>query len=324
MTHNNVEDLLREGIDRVAAGTGAEAPTRLLRRARQHNRRRRQAIVGALAAGTAAVTAAAVIAATAGPGGNSDALHSQTITYVATRTERALAHLNQEKAIEYSSETVHGSDFRFIVLNLDNKASNPTVPGVLNDVHAVRQAAWTYQGRRLWQGYSAAGTLVYSYGVTATEAYGAVYPDRTRWHTPVSLDSPANIRATCLNAGFGYPDWSKSIAKALSCRTLKLGEDQQVDGIEAIKLIRKTAGGYTITLWVDPASYLPVRIAYGYPGGHRKTVTETVDLHWLAPDQGNLARLHAAEQRGDIPAGFRELPPGDFPESEVNLPASTG
>ncbi len=323
MTHNNVEDLLREGIDRVAADTGAETPTRLLRRARQHNRRRRQAIAGALAAGTAAVTAAAVIAATAGPGGNPNALHSQTITYVATRTERALAHLNQEKAIEYSTETVNGSDFRFTVLNLDNKAGNPTVPGVLNDVHAVRQTAWTYQDRRLWQGYSAAGTLVYSYGVTATEAYGAVYPDRTRWDTPVSLDSPANIRATCLNAGFGYPNWAKSIAKALSCPELKLSGDQTVNGIEAIKLIRTISGGYTITLWVDPASYLPVRIAYGYPGRHGATVTETVDLHWLAPVQGNLARLHAAEQRGAVPAGFRKLPPSDFPESTIYLPGQS-
>jgi hypothetical protein len=323
MTHNNVEDLLREGIDRVAADTGAETPTRLLRRARQHNRRRRQAIAGALAAGTAAVTAAAVIAATAGPGGNPNALHSQTITYVATRTERALAHLNQEKAIEYSTETVHGSDFRFTVLNLDNKAGNPTVPGVLNDVHAVRQTAWTYQGRRLWQGYSAVGTLVYSYGVTATEAYGAVYPDRTRWDTPVSFDSPANIRATCLNAGFGYPNWAKSIAKALSCPELKLSGDQPVNGIEAIKLIRKISGGYMITLWVDPASYLPVRIAYGYPGQHGATVTETVDLHWLAPTKGNLARLHAAEQRGAVPAGFRKLPPGDFPESTIYLPGQS-
>jgi hypothetical protein len=318
MTHNNVEDLLREGIDRVAADVGSDTPVRLFRRAHQHNRRRRQVIAGAIAAGTAAVTAAAVIAATAGTP-QTGALHSQTITYVATRAERALAHLDQEKAIEYSTETVRGHGFHFIVLNLDNKNSNPMVP-VLTDVHAVRQTAWTYQGLRLWQGYSATGALVYSYGYTATYIYGAVYPDRTRWHSPASLGSPANIRASCMNAGFGYPTWAKSIAKALSCPELKLAGDQQVNGIEAIKLIRRIAGGYTITLWVDPASYLPVRIAYGNPVKHGATVTETVDLHWIAPTTGNLARLHAAEQRGAIPAGFRKLPPADFPESVIDLP----
>jgi hypothetical protein len=319
----DVEELLREGIDRVAAGT--DAPTHLLRRARQHNRRRRQAIAGALAAGTAAVTAAAVIAASTGSPQTSS-LHSQTITYVSTRTEQALAQLNQERAIEYSSETVRGSDFGFTVLNLANKpgSGSPTVPGVLTNVHAVRQTAWTYQGLRLWQGYSTAGTLVYSYAETATEAYGAAYPDRTQWHTPISTVNPADIPATCQNAGFGYPTWAKSIAKALSCHVFKLGGNQKVNGIEAVKLIRKFSGGYTMTLWVDPAGYLPVRIAYGYPGTHGAAITETVELHWLAPVQGNLARLHAAQRRGVIPSGFRELPPSDFPEATVDLPGSPG
>jgi subtilisin family serine protease len=323
----NVEDLLREGIDRLAADADADAvgPATLLHRARQHNRRRRQAIAGAIAAGTAAVTAAAVIIATAGTAGsNPSALHGQTITYVATRAEQALAHLNQEQAIEYSSETVRGSDFSFTVLNLANNpqsgSGSPTEPGVLANVHAVRQAAWTYRGLRLWQGYSTTGTLVYSYAVTPTEAYGAAYTDRTQWHTPISTTTPADVPATCQNAGFGYPTWANSIAKALSCHVFKLGGNQQVNGIEAVKLIRKFAGGYTMTLWVDPASYLPVRIAYGYPGSHGATITETVELHWLAPAQDNLARLHTAEQRGAIPPGFHELPSSYYPESVVNVP----
>jgi hypothetical protein len=318
----NVEELLREGIDRLAATAAAgatEVPATLLHRARQHNRRRRQAIAGALAAGAAAVTAAAIIATTTGTG-QPGALPGQTITYVTTRAEQALAHLNQEQAIEYSSEAVRGSDFSFTVLNLANKSGSPTEPGVLANVHAVRQAAWTYRGLRLWQGYSTAGTLVYSYAVTATEAYGAVYPDRTQWHTPISTTTPADVPATCQNAGFGYPTWAKSIAKALSCHVFKLGGNQKVNGIEAVKLIRKFGGGYTMTLWVDPASYLPVRIAYGYPGTHGATITETVELHWLAPANDNLARLHAAEQRGAIPPGFRELPTSYYPESVVNVP----
>jgi hypothetical protein len=318
----NVEELLRQGIDRLAttATTPADAasPATLLRRARHHNRRRRGAIAGALAAGGAAIAAVATFLATATP---VVSVNGQTINYVTTRAERALAQLDQEKAVEYSTETIYGTDFHFIVLKLDNKDGDPMVP-VLTNVHAVRQDAWTYQGRRLWQGFSATGALVYSYAVTADEVNGAVYPDRTQWHTPFSSQSPADVPANCMNAGFGYPSWAKSIGKAFSCHVLNLGGNQQVNGIEAIKLIRRIAGGYTTTLWVDPASYLPVRIAYGYPAGHGKTVTETVDLHWLAPTKANLARLHAAEQRGAIPAGFRTLPRSDFPESTINLPGS--
>ena len=37
-----------------------------------------------------------------------------------------------------------------------------------------------------------------------------------------------------------------------------------------------------------------------------------------------LARLHAAGQRGAIPAGFHELPRSYFPESVIDLPGSSG
>ena len=59
---DNVEELLRTGIDRLTAG--ADVPAGLLTRARRRNRQRRRAIWTAVAVGTAAVTAAAVVAAT--------------------------------------------------------------------------------------------------------------------------------------------------------------------------------------------------------------------------------------------------------------------
>jgi hypothetical protein len=57
-----MEDLLREGLDRLTAEVGVSAG--IAGKARAHLRRRKIAVRAALAGGTAAVTAAAVVAAT--------------------------------------------------------------------------------------------------------------------------------------------------------------------------------------------------------------------------------------------------------------------
>ena len=194
----NVEELLREGIDRLpptatTATTDAGTPATLLHRARQHNRRRRQAIAGAIAAGTAAVAAAAVIAATACPGANPNALHGQTITYVATRAEQALAQLNPAQAIELDTLTARGGSFGFTVMNTAFNGTTGTaqLPGVLGGVHASSEVDWSYDGLYLQHGYSAAGKLVYTV-TTGSQGYsGAAYPARIRWHNPLTGGSAA-------------------------------------------------------------------------------------------------------------------------------------
>ena len=61
----NVEELLRQGLDQLAADhADPEVPASLLRRARRHNRRRREAIAGTLAAGGAAIAAVATFLTT--------------------------------------------------------------------------------------------------------------------------------------------------------------------------------------------------------------------------------------------------------------------
>jgi hypothetical protein len=331
---NDVEELLREGIDRLAANTTANAnttatantdartPASLLHRARQHNRRRRQAIAGAIAAGTAAVTAAAVIIATAGTAGsNPSALHGQTITYVTTRAEQALAHLDQLQAVETDTDTITHASFGLNVLNLAANGtigSTAQVPDGLSNVHASRLVNWMYDGTELQQGYSAAGKLVFTtaigwigkeHGRATWKVYGAAYPVRTQWHT--RLASSANgpgPSLTCATAGLDDPTWRQGIAKALSCHVYTLAGNQEVDGIDTIKLVRKPVLGQRATFWVDPTSYLPVRIMITTPRSSGPATVQTDDFRWLSPTTGNLAGLHAAEQRGVIPSGFRSLP----------------
>ncbi|HEY2280986.1 MAG TPA: hypothetical protein VGI00_21720 [Streptosporangiaceae bacterium] len=358
---NNVEDLLREGIDRLAANadaapkadaaanadagpsanaapnasadSNAGVPMTLLRRARQHNRRRRQAITGAIAAGTAAVTAAAVIIATAGTGGsNAGALHGQTITYVATRAEQALAQLNPAQAIEFDTLTARGGNFGFTVMNTafnGTTGSTAQLPGVLSGVHASSEVDWTYDGLYLQHGYSAAGKLVYTVTTSAQGYSGAAYPARIRWHNPLTGQpgSPpgGNPTLTCDNAGTDFPSWKASITKGLSCHLFSLGGNQMIAGVNTIKLIGQpvTAEGETFrqTLWVDPKSYLPLRTSTTFTQGHR-TGTLTHDFRWLSPTKANLARLHEATERGAIPASFRALPSTDLPLPGFDGPSS--
>lgn len=327
----NVEELLRDGIGRLAAN--AEVPASLLARAKQHNRRRRQAITAAVAAGTAAVTAAAVIAATTGTSStNTGALHGQTITYVATRAEQALAHLDQDHAIETDTDILTNASFGWTVLNLAANGTNGSDPpghGALSDVRASRLVNWIY-GIELQQGYSAAGKLVFSGAIRQTgtqhgepvwEADGAAYPARTQWHSRLTVTGQGpEPSLTCGNSGIGYPDWRQSIAKALSCHLFTLAGNQEVDGIDTIKLVGKPVVGNRTTLWVDPTSYLPVRIMTTDQQPSRPPAVQTDDFRWLPPTTGNLAALHAAEQRGAIPSGFRSLPKTDLPVSGPVLP----
>ena len=60
--NGDVEELVREGLDRLTADV--QVPAEMVARARTRVRRRKIAARAALACGTAAVTAAAVIAAT--------------------------------------------------------------------------------------------------------------------------------------------------------------------------------------------------------------------------------------------------------------------
>ena len=326
---NDVEELLREGIDRLTAG--ASVPAGLAGRARLRNRQRRIAIRAAAAAGTAVVAAVAVIAVTGGPEPSSHAVHELTVAYVTSRTQHALTAAQQGKLIEEVRSVGHHGDFGFTVLNTAlgaqrNPAGSAIVPGVLRDVHAQRTAIWLYRGLFLQEGFSAAGRPVFSSSISTVtsaagnrvlEDYGAAYPARIRWRTPIGGPNGPALKRTCANALPGplTPDLGATIAKDLSCKLLVLDGHQQVNGIDAIKLSLKLPPYVRIreTLWVDPSTYLLLRTSASFPAGHGQVSVLTADYQWLPPTGANLAALHAAIRRAAIPAGFRKLPRAELP-----------
>jgi hypothetical protein len=196
------------------------------------------------------------------------------------------------------------------------------VPGVLTRVTAAQMITWTYRGRSLHEGISSAGGLVFHNtfnvvtsrsGKRVTHVFGAAYPARTRWSTilrGLSGPLPPLTCQTALAAPLGS-DWRAVLAKLLACGQFRLDGQQQVDGVETIKLTPSSLHGVPVreTIWVNPITYLPVRLSVAAPGpvrGHRSLLT--YDYRWLPPTTANLAAWDAAIRRATMPAGFRTLP----------------
>ena len=115
----DLEQLLREGIDRLTAG--ADVPAGIVGRARRRHRQRRIAIRITAAAGTALVIAVAAIVAVGGAGRapRSGSGPVQTVADVTSRAQQALAaQAAKGQAIEEERISGHGLTFGFTVLNM--------------------------------------------------------------------------------------------------------------------------------------------------------------------------------------------------------------
>ncbi len=147
---SDIEELLREGIDRLTAG--ASAPAGLVERARKSNRRRVM-MRSAVAAGTvvAAVAAAVTVTlTTGGTGPGSAPVRAQTIAVVASRRSvpwplrRTRARLSRKPR-----RAGRGVTFGLTALNMNYTFEMPgsaVVPGVLRNVATQRLVSWTYRG----------------------------------------------------------------------------------------------------------------------------------------------------------------------------------
>lgn len=323
----DLQDLLREGLDRLTAG--ASAPDGLVGRAQQHNRQRRNRIRAAIAAGTVVAAAAAVTVSLAATGNkpSNAPVRTQTIADVATRTEQALAAaVDQGKAIQVIRMSGRNMPFGLTVLGPQGAATpypSPTqrLPGAHAAVIAQSMMSWQYHDLYLQEGFSAAGRLVFvnangpirlHSGQQVQGNYGAAYPVHIRWRTVFGGVSGPAPRLTCQSLPSEFPSWRASIAKALSCGLFHLGGRQYVDGVDTMTLLGRPQYGALETLWVDPSTYLPVRLSVRFLSGPDRGQQLVTDFRFLPPTRANLAALHAAVRRAPIPAAFRLLPPKYF------------
>jgi hypothetical protein len=324
--NGDVEELVREGLDRLTADV--RVPAEMVARARTRVRRRKIAARAALACGTVAVTAAAVIAATGvgAPRGTGGATNAQTTAYVIKRVQNALAAENfviQGQATGSMTVSVHGHKVR---------SSNGTS---MSWSYGNRSRFVEFTGRSCgqvtsngcthWGGsqlYLADGTALI--GGKLTGAIVTYFDHKYSLH-PLGQDHvKACSRTAQLELGapaVTVPNWPAFIKAMLGCGAATVTGHARIGGVETTvisgsidvplpkgyaRTIKEARERVRYTLYVDSATYLPVR-AYGsdetYGGANGPTISASVtSVRWLPPTAANIAKALIT-----IPAGYTQV-----------------
>jgi hypothetical protein len=319
----DVEDLLRDGMERFTEGVGAPAG---LARAVDRLHRRRVAMRAALASGTAAVVAvSAVIAVVAVVGAGTGPSEAQTAAYVTRQVQRAVANENMvyvgRTNSTYGPSVVwaYGQQSRWVEYWPATDQKDRVVNG---------QRLWDFPPQYRGQVFSAEGTALV--GGTLMGAY-VTYPDRKY---SLSRQLPTQGSACTKTGGLelGGPavvgvDWKSFIEEMLACRAASATGRILINGAKITKITgkpvtvrlpsgeSKAVGADWVTvrwaLYVNSATYLPVRIegsAKTYGGSAGTTLSsEVTDVQWLPPTKANIAKSLVT-----IPPGFQQVSsPGD-------------
>lgn len=317
------EDRLREEMRHATAGISV-SPS-LLRRARRSRQQRVMTGAAGTAAAAAAV-AAAVIVATGATGASREG-GTRTTAYIVSNVESALGTAASAQDIAYMRED-GGLVYRWLYNGPQGVSSrNELLPG----------------GGR--PGEIDTGSTTTQRGTTSTSVN---YSTKTWWRqtSPGAPRQPSpQASGTLSQAPQGscaaqvqldvqpstLPVLTADIRQALACGQLTSEGTEHVDGVNAIELgsvrtvtepahevtrkgetiqIPATTFTTTTNLWVDPASYLPVRfvtttteVSASDPGSYL-TGSGAWDIQWLPPTVANLALLTV-----QIPPGFTQVAP---------------
>ena len=313
MMSTDVEDLLREGMERFTADLRAPAGLayRIARR-----RRRRWLALHSLTGTAAALGAGAVaLAVVVVPSSQNSQINL---------TADVVKHVNTALTAADPGDIAQMS-----------VTTSSAAPG--GKTSATTAEEWSYGDQWRSVTYSPGGHPVYDEGFSASASssvYTLVNYSTRTWARVPGLGRPAPAVAMPVASqpaasqpaahgcgpgivtfplllrfglpGIGLPASSlpstvaRSLRTAVSCGTLTEDGRQQVDGIEAIKLVSKPSSPISETIWVDPSSYLPVRVVAG--SALSPALKQTADITWLPPTAQNLAKLTVP-----IPAGFRHV-----------------
>jgi hypothetical protein len=290
---------LRERMEHATAGIAV--PGGLARRAAQH-RRRRIVTRATAAAGTAVVVAGVAIAAT---------------TAVAPRDGGTIASARLVSDIRSALDAATTGD-DIMQVRIQNRLAEAWYYQNAREVLA-RDVIFSASGQPSFdQGYTATSTSATSTSVSYTAktwSTSTVKADLLRRYPfPPGLRSTC-LAAICLNLRQDPGALTSDIREALSHGQLTRDGTEDINGVNAIKLVavvsKPQASGQfrfvgSTTLWVNPATYLPVRIRTNLTVtlGHGQTthMVNTSDVSWLPPTSANLADL-----RVPIPAGFTQV-----------------
>jgi len=289
---------LREQMEHATAGIAV--PGGLARRAVQHRRRRILTRATAAAATAVVVAGVAIAATTAAPRDGGTIASARLVSDIRSALDAAAAgdDIMQVRIQNHLAEAWYYQNAREIL---------------------TRSEIFSASGQPGFdQGYAATSTSVTHTSVS--------YPAKT-WSTSTvkagKLRPPGQpglrgtcLAAICLDLMQDPGTLTSDIREALSHGQLTRDGTEDINGINAIKLVAvvtkpQASGQFAFvgrtTLWVNPATYLPVRINTNLTVtlGHGQTthIVGTRDVSWLPATSANLADL-----RVPIPAGFTQVP----------------
>ena len=341
--NTDIADLLHESIDRLTEGE--RIPAGLADRAFHRHRQRSIALRAAVATGTvlaAAGVAVTVVTSTAEtvPGGvarsTAPGVTARDASYVFRQTERALTMAERENLIE-EIHTV-GHHYRLGLTQVNAVHFNGGGTGTVirqAGPTAAQEMIWSYRGQLRERGLDAAGRPLFDASSATARApagrksvrmtvsgTGIDYRAKTWWHAALRLRLPASAAPPACTSAYLPPpvgstvDWPAEIHAALSCGHYRIAGQQRLGTARATKLVSvKPDGPYSETLWVSPATYLPMRLTWHWLD-HRGAGSGTLtgDFRWLHPTAANLRSL-----RVTVPPGFRQEHSGGLPVPGISF-----
>jgi hypothetical protein len=314
----DVEDLLREGMERFTEGV--RAPAGLAYRASRQRRRRRIHLVrGAVLIGTVAATATVIAVAMTAAGTvarpGSSLAQARAAAYVVGRVKTALA-----------------SEHNVFVGSTMSTGDQPSVTWAYGAHNRFEEFTGTQCGQVNASGdcshqggsqrYLAAGTALVNGKLTGAYVtyFDHKYSLSPVYNTPASACGQAAL-------GMGGPPvptahWSSFIKATLDCGAATVTGQVRINGQEVIRITGKPITvrlspryGKTVhehyaralwTLFVNPSSYLPVRMigvteTFGGTGGQTRFESVT-NVQWLPPTTANVAQALVT-----IPPGYHRV-----------------
>jgi hypothetical protein len=315
--NTDVEDLLRDGMERFTDGVSAPAG---LARTAGALRRRRTAVRAALASSTAAVLAVvAVIAVVAVAGAGTGASDARAVAYVTRQVQRAVANDN----MVYVGHT--DGNFGPSVTWAYGKQSQwieywPTAD--YRDRVVNGQRLWDFPPQYRGKAYSSEGTALV--GGKLMGVY-LIYPDR-KYNLSRQLPTQASPCTTTGSLELGGPavvgvNWKSFIEEMLACGAASATAHVRIGGTETTKItgkpvtvrlpggegkaVREKWATVRWALYVNPKTYLPVRMSGSlktYGGSAGPTVSSGyTSVQWLPPTKANIAKTIVT-----IPPGFKQ------------------
>jgi hypothetical protein len=299
----NTELEQRLRADMEHATRNVRVPPGLALKAYRHYHKRTMTTRAVAAAGTAAVLTAGALGVaevTGAFGQSAGGAQVRTTAYVISRVERALSAPDMANMVAYT-RTVYpaGVTLRPVPGGVNGSAG----PGAGSPRAGGYELLWAYHHATKLSAFTATGQHVFNERISVGKGSLATtvmtYTSHTWWTAHSARPAvTGSASASCLPGGEirlnGNPNaWPDFIHSQLACGAYTVAGRQELGGVDALKI---TAASGQITLWVNPATYLPMRLERG-------DLTQ-VNFQWLAPTRANLAMLNMP-----VPASFHQVVP---------------